>query len=75
MKNFCTDIQEIAKMRGLTKGEPCRSGNLTKIFSTVSELNYNNLDRHYDRFERIINKTIEAAFEYEGDIEVNITIR
>ena len=25
MKNFCTDIQEIAKMRGLVKGEPCRS--------------------------------------------------
>lgn len=71
MKNFCTDIQEIAKMRGLVKGEPCRSNGFMRqqIFRMVEPKEIiTNTTVISINLGDIIEKGIE------GDINININL-
>lgn len=74
--SFCTNIQEIAKMRGLVKGEPCRSvGYEDRPYGRTNEPVYR---------ERVmgpastttININLGDILEkgIEGDITININL-
>lgn len=39
MKNFCTDIQETAKLRGLTRGGQCRNKQISQIVTNTETIN------------------------------------
>lgn len=71
MRSFCTNIQEIAKMRGLVEREPCRSNGYKRqqIFRTIEHKEIiTNTTVVTINLGDIIEKGIE------GDINININL-
>lgn len=73
MRSFCTNIQEIAKMRGLVEGEPCRSVGYKErgreIFRVIEPKEViTNTTVISINLRDIIEKGIE------GDINININL-
>ena len=54
MRNFCTDIQETAKMRGLTRGGECRSNRPS--YTTTTETIHISFT-YYDEEPEVVEET------------------
>lgn len=77
MRSFCTNIQEIAKMRGLVKGEPCRSvGYKDRPYGTSNEPAYREKVMGPATNNITININLGDILEQgiEEDITININL-
>ena len=78
MRDFCTNIREIAKMQGLTKGAPCRSYSRTVTREerhVYSNNNHSNRNNHNGGGTTItINLGDIMSKGIKGDINININL-